>query len=490
MKKRSFRLLCMLGAFGVLLGGYGILSHFTQQEDTAETADTITVAAVEEDQVTAISWTYQGETISLSQQDNGGWVNTEDEAMPIDKDKVEEMLSSLQSVVSTRSIENPENLSDYGLEDPACSINVTEQDGTVLAFSIGDYNSVSGQYYLLYQDTVYLVDSTLLSAYSVSQQELIAYETLPDLSDTSSISIASGSSQLQLVHETEGMEAYTYNTDAYTWFSQQEDSYTPLSTSAVNDLKSKITGMSFLSCESWNADADSLVEYGLSQPAGTVTVAYLEDTEDEDSTEEPAEQTLTLLLGDYTEDGCYVMLEGSKMVYTIDSTTADALLLASVNELLPTKICLIPENTVTSMEITLDGVSSEITLTHEETTDEDGETSTETISISSGVTLDQDAVDAAFESLQSLESQGTAASDAGQREPVLSITFHRNTETYSELTLTFSTYDSANYLVTFQGESRMLASKSDVRNLMDLLETALNSTAEEDSTAEAESAES
>lgn len=178
------------------------------------------------------------------------------------------------------------------------------------------------------------------------------------------------------------------------------------------------------------------------------------------------------------------------MVYTIDSTTADALLLASVNELLPTKICLIPENTVTSMEITLDGVSSEITLTHEETTDEDGETSTETISISSGVTLDQDAVDAAFESLQSLESQGTAASDAGQREPVLSITFHRNTETYSELTLTFSTYDSANYLVTFQGESRMLASKSDVRNLMDLLETALNSTAEEDSAAEAESAES
>lgn len=489
MKKRSFRLLCMIGAFGILLGGYGMLSHFTAQKETAATADTITVAAVEEDQITAISWTYQDKTISLTQQENGGWINSEDEAMPIDKDKVAEMLSGLESVVSTRSIENPESLGDYGLDEPACSIHVTELDGTVLDFSIGDYNSVSGQYYLLYQDTVYLVDSTLLSAYSVTEQDLIAYETLPDLSDTVSISITSGSSQLTLVHETEGMEAYTYNADAYTWFYQQEDNYTPLSTSAVSELKSEISGISFLSCESWNAD--SLAEYGLSQPAGTVTVTYLEDNEEQaDSAEEPAEQTITLLLGDYTEDGCYAMLEGSNMVYTIDASTADALMLASVDGLLPTEVCLIPENTVVSMDITLDGVVSKIDMTHVETENEDGTTSTETTSVSAGVTLNQDTVDDAFESLQVLESQGTPSADAGQREPVLSITFHRNTDTYSDLTLTFSTYDSTNYLVTFGGESRMLASKSDVRNLMDLLDVALSSTAEESSTQEDESSES
>lgn len=483
MKKRMFRLLGLVCAFGILLGGYALVSHFTSQDDTdTESAETVTVAAVEADDVVSLRWTYEDETLSLTKADNGGWINEDSEDMPIDADKVDNMLSALSSIVSTRSIEDPQTLSDYGLDPGVCDINIGLEDGSTLAFSIGDYNSVSSCYYMLYEDTVYLVDDTLLSAYSVTEQDLLAYESIPDISDTQSITISSGDNILSLRYLDSDMEAYSY-TDAYTWFLEENDSYTPLSSSAAQTLKSSISDMEFLSCAAWDADENALSEYGLNQPAGQVTVSYLEDTNDEDSDAEAEEATVTLLFGSYTDDdGCYVMLEGSTMVYTIDATTADTLLLATRQSLLPTDICLVAEDIVERMDITMDGITSTITMTHETQEDEDAETTT--TSYLGDTELNPDEIDNMFLLLQSLSSQGDADSSLGQREPVLTITFQLNNENFPELTLSFSTYDSTSYLVTFQEESRMLCSKSDVRDLMDQIETALASEPEEDSTAD------
>ncbi len=473
MNKRTAKLLSLLGIFILLLGGYGIISSFVSQEDSEDTtASTMTVAAIEAEEVDQLRWTYDEETISLSRQDDT-WVNTEDDTMPIDQDKVSTMLSALSSIVSNRKLDTPEDLSIYGLDTATCEITVTEQDGTEISFSIGDYNSVSGCYYLMYNDTIYLVDETLLSAYSVTTQDLIAYEELPDLSDTQSMTITSGDNTLTLIHCTENMEEFTY-TDSYTWFLEEDDNYTPLSTSAVSSLKSTIAEMEFLSCIAWNADAEVLEETGLSNPAATVTVQY---TETDSETETETSHTLTILLGNYVDESCYVMLEDSDLIYTVDASVADTLLLLQASSLLPNDICLVTEDSVDTLVITIDGETSEINMTHETETAEDGTSGVTTTSYFDNVELDPESVQSAFDMLNSMSAQGTADSTVSQRDTVLELTFYRNTDTFQELTLTFSTYDSASYLVTFQGKSRLLADKSDVRSLMDLLESALVSEA-------------
>ena len=100
----------------------------------------------------------------------------------------------------------------------------------------------------------------------------------------------------------------------------------------------------------------------------------------------------------------------------------------------------------------------------EETTDEEGNTTQETV-----WTLDGEEVDfqSVFTALTGLESTGSEEGLTPERGAEISFTFHRNTDTYQTLTLTFYQYDSANCLVEFSGETRLLADRDSVLDIVE-----------------------
>ena len=85
--------------------------------------------------------------------------------------------SYLKKVEAEEALTDYDDLSDYGLDSPQNSITVTCGE-TSKTFAIGDYNEMLAEYYLKVDgdDSVYLVDSTLMNAFSREPQSLVKAE--------------------------------------------------------------------------------------------------------------------------------------------------------------------------------------------------------------------------------------------------------------------------------------------------------------------------
>ena len=54
-------------------------------------------------------------------------------------------------------------------------------------------------------------------------------------------------------------------------------------------------------------------------------------------------------------------------------------------------------------------------------------------------------------------------------DAALSFVFHRSTDAFSEMTLSFTRYDNSFYLVSFNGEERLLVNRNAVTDLVDMV---------------------
>ena len=90
------------------------------------------------------------------------------------------------------------------------------------------------------------------------------------------------------------------------------------------------------------------------------------------------------------------------------------------------------------------------------------------------VELDGQTVDItdALDSIQDLEVTGSDT-DATPGTEELSFTFYQDKENFPTVTLVFSQYDSSSCLVTLNGESRLLVSRTDLLDLVDTLQDLL-----------------
>src|SRR5699024_9214466 len=100
--------------------------------------------------------------------------------------------SSLTSISSSRTIENPENLSDYGLEDPEVTATVTDTEGETTKLSLGTTNdAVSGCYMSLNDDAskIYLVDTSLKTNLQFDLSDIAVKEDIPSITGSTITSV-------------------------------------------------------------------------------------------------------------------------------------------------------------------------------------------------------------------------------------------------------------------------------------------------------------
>ena len=83
-----------------------------EAEETAETVFTL-----DADQVTSLTWTYAGESITIEKDDESNWSYPADADFPMDATYPDEMVQALTEIQAEKTIEEPEDLDQYGLSD-------------------------------------------------------------------------------------------------------------------------------------------------------------------------------------------------------------------------------------------------------------------------------------------------------------------------------------------------------------------------------------
>ena len=147
-----------------------------KRQEESEAENQVMVAKLDVDSIDSFSYMVDG--ITYSYQKNGEeWVCRDDISLTLDADSISDMLDNLKKVEAEEALTDYDDLSDYGLDSPQNSITVTCGE-TSKTFAIGDYNEMLAEYYLKVDgdDSVYLVDSTLMNAFSREPQSLVKAE--------------------------------------------------------------------------------------------------------------------------------------------------------------------------------------------------------------------------------------------------------------------------------------------------------------------------
>ena len=459
--KRGFKLIALVVVLGLLAGGYLLLKSLDLNGEKEPEATPLLLKETAQGDITSISWSYAADKPVFVKSETG-WKLEGDDKFPVKQSAVDDLTAKLVKLEAEQAVTVSGDISEYGLDAPGLTVSYKTTDGSENTLVFGDVNSLTGGYYATFNgdnSTVYLINSELPTAFMLELKTMLSYETLPTAAfeNVSTFTVATSEGAKAIVHLVDnGGLSYT---SSYKRFLYEGDKYYAADDTKARDIISKVTDISFTDCVSYDATQGELEEYGLSKPALKVTVEFIDA--------EGISASYTLEFGGYKDSSCYVRLEGSSMVYLADAAIEDSLALLSYESLQPDDVCLMNWDTVDSMDISLKGKTYSVVLDSGHTTDADGKDLTTRSFTSGDKLLDAEKGQALLDAIYNLKSSGEASGQANRGEQI-AITFHRNTATFKELTLTLYMYDSASSLVSFNGETRLLVSSSSASELVTL----------------------
>ena len=128
-------LLCI---FLILVILYLALRSKNQQEEEAENAG-IPILEMDSDSVTEVSFQINGEQVQFAKEEDT-WVNANQSDFPVNQDKLIDLVADLTDTEADRVLSDVENLSEYGLEEPANTIVLKNADGEEKKLLVGSQN--------------------------------------------------------------------------------------------------------------------------------------------------------------------------------------------------------------------------------------------------------------------------------------------------------------------------------------------------------------
>lgn len=479
--RSQLRTLAVLGAvLAVVAVAAALVPRLTAEE--GEESATASLLSLSADDISTITWAYDGAQSQVSSED-GTWTDTAGGA-ELDQDAVQAVADALASATTSRTIDAADEVDDMGLTEPQASVDITCADGSKRTLEIGAATSDEASYYVRVDgaDDIELMDAASAETLFCDLTTLYAMESAPQSTGVRALSLETAGATVAFTYHEGGSDA-SY-TDEYTWYADDGDGAgeRPVEASEVESLVYDVNNVTWASCV--DPDYDGSTDYGLEEPTLVATLDYVTqttenvgDTNDDgygdyETVETPG--TFVLVIGDKVDgtSAYYAQPQGSSKVYTVWATAVEDLFDVELDDLRPDDVLLMDWTTVDAIDVTADGVTKTIELAHEQTetdADGDGELDVETTYTVDGAEADADDVEALLDALDALASEGTDdAATAGEAE--VTFVFHRNTETFAEMTFALSRYDNSFYLLSFDGASRLLINRQDVEELRELID--------------------
>ena len=283
MKKKSVNLITAVGVLVVLSGAYvGVKAYVAKQEaaDTesaeGENPEIISIASAD---VKSIKFVIDKKEVTF-EKDGDSWVKSDETGFPVDQDKIDTLVSSLNSIKAERTLENVEDASEYELDQPDNTITVTTEDGETTVIQLGMENDSTSQEYIdLNKDssTVYVVSNSTFSSFEGTLYDFAKSGVFPtvDSSTVSKISVDGKDS------------SYVVEKDENNFWNITGDGETEKADSAkATSLASTLSSVAYASYVNYNCAEDELSQYGLDKPYAEITVDYQEKVEKESSDDE------------------------------------------------------------------------------------------------------------------------------------------------------------------------------------------------------------
>lgn len=341
MKKNRLGMLVLLVVLILVVGFYLFASSLADDGDEEPTPDT-TIVYLSKDMSEVTEIVYQSDSRSFGIKKTGSiYTLVSDPTFPLDQTVASSMAEAVAVITFERSF-RPEgdDLTDYGLNDPAVVLTVSYEGGAKLTLEIGSYNRYSDTYYCQLGDGfVYLMKSDLPGEFDYTMIELLQDEAITRPSD--------GSSALTKVTLSyRDGNAFTY--ERIEGKEEEEDTWRKVlsdGTVADGEYGSEVLALYrelfMVSLSEWTAynviGEEALSAYGLDTPAVSVVFYYNETVthtpEDGSSSAVTTvhERAMGFLIGDRvpeedktTDDpeaddvpSRYFLLEGGKVVYLV-----------------------------------------------------------------------------------------------------------------------------------------------------------------------------
>lgn len=177
MKKQKIQLIALLAVCVLCVGGYFMISRhdFETQEELPE----VSVTDFSKEDVTQLTVSGDHE-LNLVKGDDGVWTESSIPEEAIQQESVNMLLSEIDNITTSETvIEAPEDLSQYGLDEPFRTITATLSDGTAVTIYAGTKSDLLSKYYVKTEgsENVYMVDSYIVEDFDKTPEELMEEET-------------------------------------------------------------------------------------------------------------------------------------------------------------------------------------------------------------------------------------------------------------------------------------------------------------------------
>jgi hypothetical protein len=457
--KRSKRIYILLGVLSVsCMATLGVM-RWEEEKEKIKNSDEI-ILALSSDQVTSISWEIESETLAFHKGER--WLYDEDEAFPVDEEKIGGLLEQFQEFGAAFVIEEVEDYGQYGLDDPACAIRLgtEEQSYEIL---LGSYSSMDSQRYVsIGNGNVYLVKHDPLDDFDVTLREMIDHDQVPEFEKAAEIQFE-GTENYSVVYEENG--SHTYCADD-TYFTERDGNTLPLDTSMVNRYLKNMSSLNLTDYVTYNASDEELESYGLVEPELTVTVEYI-SKEDEEEYEnqfvlsvsrDPKEKKDTQ---SQAEDGleetgeeitAYARVGESRIVYEISSEEYKELMKVSFDSLRHKEVIWADFGDISQVDISLEGMVYHLTSK---------ESKGERIYYYKDEEVE---IDEVLNALEQVRADSFTAEKPTQKEEI-GLTVYLDNKNDPEVLIELYRYDGKYCLAAVDGEPVSLVARSDVINL-------------------------
>ena len=278
MKKKSVNLITAVGVLVVLSGAYVGVKAYVAKQEAADTEsaeeENLEIISIASADVKSIKFVIDKKEVTF-EKDGDSWVKSDETGFPVDQDKIDTLVSSLNSIKAERTLENVEDASEYELDQPENTITVTTEDGETTVIQLGMENDSTSQEYIdLNKDssTVYVVSNSTFSSFEGTLYDFAKSGVFPtvDSSTVSKISVDGKDS------------SYVVEKDENNFWNITGNGETEKADSAkATSLASTLSSVAYASFVNYNCAEDELSQYGLDKPYAEITVDYQEEVEKE-----------------------------------------------------------------------------------------------------------------------------------------------------------------------------------------------------------------
>lgn len=314
--KKKYSLIILLVALAILIALLLLLKDKNKDNNIEEESEDTTIAEIDISKIKEVSYENEYDSFKFTKNDDGTWVNAKDSTFPLEQANLNSIENNVETINYSLIVsKNPEDLSEYGLDEPVISAIITMDDGTKTSLKFGIKVPVTDGYYAMINNdsSVYVISNNLYSVFNKSKSDILTIEELPSIG-ADSIGYVKLTSEDKVILEMKYNKNETIGLSGYNnWqILQPYDSSMEASTYTVLEYLEKFGDLSY--SKRMDYKTDDLAQYGLDNPSNIIYIEYIESFSDNDGQEtqetsdvnkKRSNHTLELHLGVTNEKGDY-----------------------------------------------------------------------------------------------------------------------------------------------------------------------------------------